>query len=195
MSSGRNLSDLIDDLLDIGRIEAGRLELELVELAAYDLLNECANEMQGWLAQEDKTIAVEISDALPPLYADHRLMRRVILNLLSNSIKHTPAGTHICLRAAPYILRPALGTGPAGSQILIEVEDNGPGIPPAYLERIFEKFGHFSSEHPTVQTSTGLGLTLCRLVVEAHGGTIDVTSALGQRTTFHVIMPGTVASL
>jgi signal transduction histidine kinase len=76
---------------------------------------------------------------------------------------------------------------------VIEVEDNGPGIPPAYLEQIFEKFGRFSREHPTVQSSTGLGLTFCRLVVEAHGGTIGVTSALGQRTTFRVTMPGAVA--
>jgi signal transduction histidine kinase len=192
LRSGRNLSDLIGDLLDIGRIEEGRLELEHVPLAPSDLLTECANEMCGWLAQEGKTIAVEVPDDLSPLYADYRLMRRVILNLLSNSIKHTPTGTHICLRAAPHLLLPAPGTDLAGaavSQILIEVEDNGPGIPPTYLERIFEKFGRFSTEHPAIQSSTGLGLTLCRLVVEAHGGTIGVTSALGQRTTFRLTMP------
>jgi len=196
LRSGRNLSDLIGDLLDIGRIEEGRLELEYVQLASYDLLMECANEMRGWLAQEGKTITVEVPDDLPPLYADYRLMRRVILNLLSNSIKHTPAGTHICLRAAPHLLLPAPGADPSGaavSQILIEVEDNGPGIPPAYLERIFEKFGRFSTEHPARQSSTGLGLTLCRLVAEAHGGTIGVTSTLGQRTTFRVTMPCIVA--
>jgi two-component system OmpR family sensor kinase len=152
--------------------------------------------MHGWLAQEGKKITVEVPDDLAPLYADYRLMRRVILNLLSNSIKHTPAGTHICLRAAPHLLLPAPGSDADGavvSQILIEVEDNGPGIPPAYLERIFEKFGRFSTNHPEVQSSTGLGLTLCRLVIEAHGGTIGVTSTLGQRTTFRVTMPGTVA--
>ncbi len=172
------------------------MELELVELAPYDLLNECADEMHGWLAQEGKKITVEVPDDLAPLYADYRLMRRVILNLLSNSIKHTPAGTHICLRAVPHLLLPAPGSDSDGavvSQILIEVEDNGPGIPPAYLERIFEKFGRFSTEHPGVQSSTGLGLTFCRLAIEAHGGTIGVTSTLGQRTTFRVTMPGTVA--
>ena len=194
LRSGRNLTGLIDDLLDIGRIEEGRMELERVQLAPYNLLNECANEMHGWLAQEGKTITVEVPADLPPLYADYRLMRRVILNLLSNSIKHTPAGTRICLRAAPHLLLPAPSTNAADapvSQILIEVEDNGLGIPPAYLERIFEKFGRFSTENPVVQSSTGLGLTLCRLVVEAHGGTIGVTSTLGQRTTFRVTMPGT----
>jgi signal transduction histidine kinase len=101
------------------------------------------------------------------------------------------------VRAAPHLLLPAPGPesdGVAVSQILIEVEDNGPGIPPAYLEQIFEKFGRFSTEYPALQSSTGLGLTLCRLVVEAHGGTISVTSALGQRTTFHVAMPCSMAS-
>jgi signal transduction histidine kinase len=197
LRSGRNLSDLIDDLLDIGRIEEGRLELEHIQLAPYDLLTECASEMHGWLAQEGKTITVEVPGDLPPLYADYRLMRRVILNLLSNSIKHTPAGTHICLRAALHLLPPAPGVDSAGavvSRILIEVEDNGPGIPPTHLERIFEKFGRFSTEYPVIQSSTGLGLTFCRLVVEAHSGTIGVTSALGQPTTFRVTLPCTMAA-
>jgi signal transduction histidine kinase len=148
--------------------------------------------MRGWLAQEGKTIALEISADLPLLDADYRLMRRVILNLLSNAIKHTPIGTRISIRAAPYLLLPGHGAGQTGaieSQVVIEVEDNGPGIPPAYLERIFEKFGRFSTEQPALQSSTGLGLTLCRLVVEAHGGTIGVTSAIGQGTTFRVTLP------
>ena len=192
MRSGRNLSNLINDLLDIRRIEEGRLELDYIQLAPNDLLTECANEMYGWLAQEGKTITVDVPADLPPLYADYRLMRRVILNLLSNAIKHTPTGTHICLRAAPHLLLPAPGTDPADaavSQILLEVEDNGPGIPPAYLDRIFEKFGRLSTEHPALQSSTGLGLTLCRLVVEAHGGTIGVTSVLEQQTIFRLTMP------
>lgn len=190
--SGRNLSDLINDLLDIGRIEEGRLELEYVQIAPYDLLKECADEMRGWLVQEGKTLAVDVSSALPPLAADYRLMRRVILNLLSNAIKHTPAGTHICLRAAPHSRLPTPDASPAGavvSQIVIEVEDNGTGIPPAYLEQVFEKFGRFSTEHPAIQSSTGLGLAFCRLVVETHGGIIGVTSALGKQTIFRVTLP------
>ncbi|MEP7188852.1 MAG: HAMP domain-containing sensor histidine kinase [Roseiflexaceae bacterium] len=195
LRSGRNLAGLIDDLLDIRRIEEGRIELEPIKITLYKLLHECANEMHGWLAQEGKIITVEVPDDLPPLYADYRLMRRVILNLLSNSIKHTPVGTNIFLRAASHLV-PAPGIDPAGaavSQILIEVEDNGPGIPPAHLERIFEKFGRFSTENQAIQSSTGLGLTLCRLVVEAHGGTIAVTSTLGERTIFRVTIPSTVA--
>ena len=196
LRSGKNLSDLIGDLLDIGRIEEGRLELERIPLAPCDLLVECAAQMRGWLAQENKTIRVEAPPDLPLLNADYRLMRRVILNLLSNAIKHTPAGTHISLRAAPYLLLPAPGADRervAVGQVVIEVEDNGPGIPSIYLERIFDKFGRFSTEQPALQSSTGLGLTLCRLVVEAHGGTIGVTSVMGPQTTFRVTMPCCVA--
>jgi signal transduction histidine kinase len=196
LRSGRNLSDLIGDLLDIGRIEEGRLELARIQITPCNLLVECAGEMRGWLAQEGKTISVEAADDLPPLNADYRLMRRVILNLLSNAIKHTPAGTHISLRAAQHLLLPAAGADQAGaavSQIVLVVEDNGPGIPPVYLERIFEKFGRFSAEQPALQSSTGLGLTLCRLVVEAHGGTIGVTSEVGQGTAFRVTMPDVTA--
>ncbi|HEU5097550.1 MAG TPA: HAMP domain-containing sensor histidine kinase [Roseiflexaceae bacterium] len=196
LRSGKNLSDLIGDLLDIGRIEEGRLELQQILIAPCDLLVECAAEMRGWLAQENKTLVVEAPTDLPPLYADYRLMRRVLLNLLSNAIKHTPLGTHIALRAAPHRL-PASPDDRASavvSEIVIEVEDNGPGIPSIYLERIFDKFGRFSTEQPALQSSTGLGLTLCRLVVEAHGGTISVASVVGQGTIFRVGLPRATAS-
>jgi signal transduction histidine kinase len=190
LRSGRNLSDLIGDLLDIGRIEEGRLELERVVISPSELLVECAAEMRGWLAQENKTIAVEASADLPPLYADYRLLRRVMLNLLSNAIKHTPASTHISLRASPSVLASSRDRDGADiGQIVIEVEDNGPGIPSIYLERIFDKFGRFAVEQTALQSSTGLGLTLCRLVIEAHGGTVGVTSTVGQGTIFQVALP------
>jgi signal transduction histidine kinase len=70
------------------------------------------------------------------------------------------------------------------------VEDNGPGIPPEHLSRIFEKFGRFSSERDAQQDSTGLGLTFCQLAVAAHGGLISVSSVIGQGTTFRVVLPG-----
>jgi signal transduction histidine kinase len=120
-------------------------------------------------------------------------MRRVVLNLLSNAIKHTPLGTHIVLRAAQHTILPGGGAEDSKAllhQLVIEVEDNGPGIPLGHLEGIFEKFGRLRAEQPTRQDSTGLGLTLCRLVIEAHGGTIGVTSAVGQGTTFRVTLPG-----
>jgi signal transduction histidine kinase len=192
LRSGRNLSNLIGDLLDVGRIEEGRLELERGTLAPRDLLNDCADEMRGWLMQEDKTIAIEAQVDLRPLYVDRRLVRRMMLNLVSNAIKHTPPGTHITLRVTHQVITPAKageGSATITHQFIIEVADDGFGIPPERLERIFDKFGRFTNEQPARQDSTGLGLTLCRLVAEAHGGTIGVTSIVGKGTTFRVTLP------
>lgn len=186
LRSGKNLAGLISDLLDVGRIEEGHLELESSLLSPRDLLEDCASEMRGWIAQEDRHIQIEISPDVPLLRADLRLMQRVMLNLISNAIKHTPAGTSIILRA----YRDPSVVSDAAARLVIAVEDNGPGIPPEYLERIFDKFGRVGGEHHPRQDSTGLGLTFCRLAVEAHGGSIDVSSVLGQGTTFHIRLPG-----
>ena len=78
----------------------------------------------------------------------------------------------------------------ATSELIVELEDNGPGIPAEHLTRIFEKFGRFSSECHARQDSTGLGLTFCQLAIEAHGGLMSVSSVIGQGTTFRVVLPG-----
>lgn len=191
LRSTRTLAGLIDDLLDIERIEEGRLELSHSLFAPRELLEQCAEEMRGWLAQESKSLTIEAPPDLPLLQADLRLMRRVMLNLLSNAIKHTPLHTQIILRAAPFIAPPrADGEDSAHvCQVVIEVEDSGLGIPAERLERIFEKFGRFSSEPNPRQVSTGLGLTFCRLVVEEHGGSIGVSSVVGQGSTFRITLP------
>jgi two-component system OmpR family sensor kinase len=188
LRSGRNLSDLIGDLLDVGQIEEGKLELEHSTFGPRELLTMCSQELRGWLAQEGKTLAIETPANLPLISADLRLLRRVLLNLLSNAIKHTLPGTHIVIRAFPYTAPHDAQPG-NGGHIVVEVADDGPGIPAQHLELIFAKFGRFNREPGARQNSTGLGLTFCRLVVEAHGGTIDVSSIVGQGTTFRVILP------
>jgi signal transduction histidine kinase len=192
LRSGKNLSGLIGDLLDVGRIAEGRLELEISLFPPCDLLADCAAEMSAWLAQDGKTIRIETPANLPLLHADLRLVRRVLLNLLSNAIKHTPPGTQITMRAlVPSAADSGAVESPlgAGAALMIEVEDTGHGIPPEYLERIFEKFGRVNGERHSRQDSTGLGLTFCRLAVEAHGGAISVASVVGQGTTFRFTLP------
>jgi signal transduction histidine kinase len=190
LRSSKNLSGLISDLLDIGRIEEGRIELDYSLLAPRELLTDCAAEMRAWLSQDGKTIQIEAEADLPLLRADLRLMRRVLLNLLSNAIKHTPAGIQIVLRACPTTKR-LEGAPGVPESLMIEVQDTGRGIPPEHLEHIFEKFGRVNGAHSMRQESTGLGLTFCRLAVEAHGGTIGVASIVGQGTTFRVTLPTT----
>jgi two-component system OmpR family sensor kinase len=193
LRSGKNLSGLISDLLDVGRIAEGQLDLDRSFFPLRDLLTDCAAELSAWLAQDGKTIRIETPSELPLLYADLRLIRRVLLNLLSNAIKHTPPGTHITMRAyshSPSTSGVAAATQGAAPELAIEVEDTGPGIPPEFLERIFEKFGRVNNgETHSRQDSTGLGLTFCRLAVEAHGGTIDLSSIVDQGTTFRITLP------
>jgi signal transduction histidine kinase len=208
LRSGKNLSGLISDLLDVSRAEEGQLELDRAAFAPRELLTDCAAEMSAWLAQDGKTIHIEVPTDLPMLKADARLIRRVVLNLLSNAIKHTPPGTHITMRACVELstLRseftlsspenqlsedcPEPGQGfPTQNFMVLEIADTGPGIPPQYLDQIFKKFGRVNGECDGRQESTGLGLTFCRLAVEAHGGAIGVSSVVGQGTTFRTTLP------
>ncbi|GAB4216233.1 MAG: hypothetical protein OHK0022_57110 [Roseiflexaceae bacterium] len=182
LRSGKNLNGLISDLLDIGRMEAGRLDLERSLFLPLDLLTSSAAELSGWLQQAQKLVRVEVPDELPLINGDMRLLRRVLLNLLSNAIKHTPPGTLITLRAS--------GCEDGGAPwVVLEVADNGPGIPPDLRERIFEQYvssgGESSGQH-----STGLGLTFCRLAVEAHGGTITLINSPEPGATFRIRLPG-----
>ena len=193
LRSGKNLSSLIGDLLDIARMEEGHLELLRSCFSLPDLFQECAAEMSAWLVQDDKSMRVETPHDLPLLYADLRLVRRILLNLISNAIKHTPPGTRIILRAytRPTSLSPAFVADVEAasdlSDLIVEVEDDGPGIAPEDMQRIFAKFGRLEREGSARQESTGLGLTFCRLAVEAHGGMIDVASTLGMGTTFRIL--------
>lgn len=185
LRSSRNLSALIGDLLDIARLEEGQLELEMSTFAVHDLLRECVDSMDIWLQQEHKSIEVCAPTATLLLDADLRLLRRVLANLLSNAIKHTPTGTHIRLSAE---IVPASADQP--SMVAIVVADDGPGIPPERMGRIFDRFGSFAEpKNGARQGSTGLGLTLCRLVAEAHGGAVAVSSSVGQGATFRVLLP------
>jgi two-component system, OmpR family, sensor kinase len=193
LRSGKNLSGLISDLLDVSQAEEGQLELARVAFVPRELLTDCAAEMSAWLAQDGKTIRIEAPADLPTLNADIRLIRRVILNLLSNAIKHTPPGTQVTMRACAKPSVMGMEWTPSSPDIqkviVFEIADTGPGIPAEYLDHIFQKFGRVNGERNGRQESTGLGLTFCRLAVEAHSGSIEVTSIVGQGTTFCVTLP------
>jgi signal transduction histidine kinase len=182
LRSGRSLSGLIADLLDAARLEEGQLDLNYSLFTLDDLLRDCAGELGAWMLQEEKDIRIETPGGSCSVVADRRLLRRVVINLLSNAIKHTPSGTRVILRGyhAPAA---------AATLAVFEVEDDGPGIPPAFLDRIFDKFSRLATDGHARQQSTGLGLTFCRLAVEAHRGTIEVRSTLGQGTVFRVALP------
>ncbi len=168
--------NLVTQLLDIAKLSEGRLELRCSNVDARKLLQECAHEMSSWAKIENKAIRVSVSANFPLIYVDEGLIRRVVLNLTSNAIKHTPYATEI-----------TLGAEMVDGKAEIFVHDTGPGIAPEVKQRLFERFAT-KSEH-TSYHSTGLGLTFCKLAVEAHNGTISVASSQATGTTFTIHLP------
>ncbi|CAN5404350.1 hybrid sensor histidine kinase/response regulator [soil metagenome] len=184
---GDELVQLVDDLLELTQLEDSRVSLQLTELDAVRLLHEIAAEWSVRTAQSGASLVV---DEAPPLHfrGDEHLLRRVFSNLIGNALKHSGGeGVEIrCgARAAPF-------DGQGGVHFI--VSDNGIGIPEEYHEMIFRKFASVRrGETDSSFRSSGLGLTFCKLAVEAHGGHIWVQSRPGEGSAFHFVLPLTPA--
>jgi signal transduction histidine kinase len=175
--SGRHLLSLINDILDLSKIEAGRMELEPTEFdlpAAIDSALTLVRERAG---RRGIVLEKTLDERVGPIQADERKVRQVVLNLLSNAIKFTPEGGRIQVRAIPV-----------DGSVEVSVTDTGVGIAPEDQEAVFEEFRQVGSS-AAKQEGTGLGLALCRKFVELHGGTIRVTSAVGAGSTFSFRLP------
>jgi signal transduction histidine kinase len=178
LSSGRHLLSLINDILDLSKVEAGRLELDL---ASFDLptgLENALTLVRERASRHGLTVKLEVDERLGTLVGDERKIRQVVLNLLSNAVKFTPEGGRIEVRAAQ-----------ADGAVEISVSDTGIGIAPGDQEAIFEEFRQVGSDYARKREGTGLGLTLARKFVELHGGRIWVKSAIGQGSTFTFTLP------
>ncbi|MBK8691965.1 MAG: HAMP domain-containing histidine kinase [Deltaproteobacteria bacterium] len=166
------LGETVDELLDVTRIEAGRLrlQLELVDLSA--LAREAADRAQPHAEELGVTMTVEAS-VTRPVRADRSRLRIVFDNLLSNALKYTPAGGGVTV---------TLAVSPAVERVEFEVTDTGPGIPEEFRQRVFEKFFRVEHHHLAREESprgTGIGLYLCKEIVELHGGRIHCTAGRG----------------
>jgi signal transduction histidine kinase len=183
LSSGRLLLDQISEVLDLAKIDADRLELDRSELALEPLLRELAVPVASLAAQSGLSFALRIASGLPPVRVDARRINQVVLNLLSNALKFTPAGGSIELSASQ---QPGSRTG----AIRVAVKDSGIGIAPADQPRLFQPFEQVDASYGRRQQGTGLGLALSRRLVELHGGSIDVDSAgEGHGSTFSFSLP------
>ena len=169
------MAEMIDNLLDVERFEAGLLRLTLTSGALATFLIQTVESVLGVAQAYDLKVETSIPDNLPVLQIDQALIRRVLQNLLANAIKFTAQGGKIRIEATS-----------SGETVCISVEDTGPGIPPGQRARIFDKF---TQGEGTVRHGAGLGLTFCKLAVEAHGGHIwmeDGTGGIGSRFTFNL---------
>jgi len=169
------LMDMSTALLDVNKMEAGEMKLNLAECD----LTAAAREVLGRVESLKRSRQIVLDGPAHPVtvVADGDLVTRVIQNLVGNALKFTPEDGEI---------RVVLGS--EGEMVRVEVRDNGPGIPPEYYDKIFEKFGQVEARGRGQKHSTGLGLTFCKLAVEAHGGRIGVDSAVGKGSTFWFVL-------
>ena len=176
------LLGLIDDLLEVRRIEEAELTLDRTAIAPGALLTEVVHEWGHRFQQEGVTATIDVSDDTPVFRADRPLIKRVINNLIQNAVTHSAHAVQIQLLARRD-----------GDGVLFTVADNGPGIPREYQDIIFRKFEQVRTPNAPKLRGSGLGLAFCRLVVEAHGGRIWVHSAGdGKGSAFHFVLPSEV---
>ncbi len=177
-SKSEDLLALIDDILEVARIEETNITLTLAPMAPGALLAELVHEWGHRFQQEQTTVSVSVADDAPVFTGDKGLIKRVFSNLIQNAVTHSSSPVHLELAARR-----------AGHGVLFTVTDNGPGIPPEYHEVIFRKFGQVEMPRTPRTRSSGLGLTFCKLVVERHRGRIWVNSAEGKGSSFYIELP------
>jgi two-component system CheB/CheR fusion protein len=177
--AARAQAQLIDDLLDVSRIAAGKLRMELQTVRLAVIVRAAAEVVGPSAARKHIELELEIDDALAPVAGDPTRLQQVIWNLLTNAIKFTPEGGRVVVTVDA-----------AADRGRIRVRDTGAGIEPGFLPQIFDRFTQEDRELTRRHGGLGLGLSLVRHLVEAHGGTVEVESAgKGQGSTFTVLLP------
>jgi signal transduction histidine kinase len=175
--NGQHLLSLINDILDLAKIEAGRLSLHFEGVFIEPLLNEVKTANTGLLVNKPIEILIKVEDELPTIEADPVRLNQILNNLVSNAVKFTEEGS-ITLRASSE-----------DGWVYLQVEDTGIGIEDKDLEEIFEKFQQADGSFKRRAEGTGLGLAITRYLVQMHGGTITVESEMGKGSTFTVRIP------
>jgi signal transduction histidine kinase len=178
LTSGRHLLSLINDILDLSKIEAGRMELEMTTFYLPDAIENALLLIRERASRHGIKLDRVIDDRLGDFTGDERKIKQILVNLLSNAVKVTPEGGQIKVEAT-------LGD----SAVIISVSDTGVGIAPEDHEAIFEEFRQVGSNYTQKREGTGLGLSLTRKFVDLHGGKIWVESELGKGSTFTFTLP------
>ena len=183
-ASSRHLLSLIDDLIDISSIEAGRVQLAIEAVDPVELVRESVATMRPIAAA--RGVAVEVDHRIAPVKvaADRARLREIVLNLLSNAVKFSPPGGRVQIGFEIHPAEPETGSG--SSTLAISVRDSGPGVLPADHARIFEKFTRIAD--PAI-AGTGLGLAISRDLARLHGGDVTIDSDADRGSTFTIRLP------
>ncbi|MCE7983728.1 MAG: sensor histidine kinase [Caldilinea sp. CFX5] len=176
------LSQMVQELLDLARIESGKASLQLTKTAPLALLQRAVERLQAQAARAQLSLQTEGTPDLPTVYVDGSRVEQVLTNLIHNAIKFTPPKGRICISAALY----------DNQMLLVKVADTGVGIAPEDLPRVFERF--YKADRSRSGGGTGLGLAIAKHIVQAHGGRIWVESRVGKGSTFFFTLPLTEAT-
>jgi signal transduction histidine kinase len=178
-SNTQHLAGLINDLLDLSKIESGKTEIKASRVALDGLVHEVLESLRPVAAEKVIALEATFGESSILVSADRSKINQILTNLIGNAIKFTPSSGRITVSAS--------GTGKEGVQV--SVSDTGPGIPPREKEKIFDKFYQIAEEGGTKPKGTGLGLPICKALVELHGGRIWVESEDGHGSTFSFTLP------
>jgi len=178
LASSRHLLNLINEVLDISKIESGKIELKLKDIVLNEMVKPLTRTMMPIVAPRKQSLDIEIEEGLPPVHTDKAKLREVLLNLVDNSSKFTPAGGKLKIEAVRE-----------GDWCRVNVIDNGIGIKEEDQERIFEPFCGVDDSLVTERNGTGLGLAVVKQIVERHGGRVWVESEWGKGSQFSFTMP------
>ena len=182
--SGKHLLSLINDILDLSKVEAGRMELDLETFNVPAAIDNALTLIRERAGRHGIELQAAIAPGITEIKGDERKVKQILLNLLSNAVKFTPEGGRITVAASPV-----------DSMIEISVTDTGIGIAPEDCEAVFEEFRQVGTDYTKKAEGTGLGLALTRKFVELHGGKIRVTSEVGKGSTFAFTLPVTAAAV
>lgn len=189
-ASAKKLLELISDFLDLSKYEAGTIPFEGSTVPIARFVDPVLSQMDIQFRQRNVKLVNMIQGDLPDVFVDPAKTEQVVMNLLSNALKFTKSGGTITLEARPQTAEVTTASGQKAKQyVRISITDNGVGIPSEELSSLFERYKQTSSARITKQKGTGLGLVICKRIVEAQGGSVTAKSEPGKRTTFSFTLP------
>ena len=183
LQSGRNLLEMINELLQMAKIEAGRLEVTIGPTSVKDICEGLAAIMRPQSMQKNIAVQVLVEESVTGVESDPGKLQQILYNFVSNAIKFSPDGTRVTIGARRIV------NGQGIDCVRIEVTDQGPGIPLDMQDTIFEKFRQVDASHTRAHSGTGLGLAICRELAERLGARVSLASVPGSGATFAVEVP------
>jgi signal transduction histidine kinase len=179
MEKGENLLQLITSILDITKIEAGRVRLVLSDVELGQLISDAVSTLAPLARKRGLTLSAELPADLPRVRCDREKLRQCLINLVANAVKFTPPGGTVTIGARPL----------PGDRVALDVHDTGIGIPSEHLPRVWDVFYQVDGSSTREYGGAGLGLAIVKSFVEAHGGEVQAVSAPGRGSTFTLVLP------